>query len=75
MTNFEQWKEGLKPEDLVFKETDPLGEPRSYWAVWNLSGDECDHCPARKVCAQLNEKGCGDAFKTWAKAEAKEDGK
>lgn len=74
MTNFEKWKSELKPEDLVFKETDPLGNPRTYWAVWNLSGSECDSCPAQKVCERLGETcDCGRAFKTWASAQAEED--
>ena len=75
-TNFEHWKENLKPEDLVFKETDPLGDPRTYWAVWNISGSACESCPARQKCHDLHEQGlskcCGYAFKTWAKAEHKE---
>lgn len=75
-TNFEKWKSELKPEDLVFKETDPLGDPRTYWAVWNISGSACRSCPAQKQCHDLHEQGlskcCGYAFKTWANAPAKE---
>jgi hypothetical protein len=73
-TNFDKWKAALKPEDLVFKETDPLGDPKTIWAVWNISGNACDSCPAREVCHEEHEKTgksriCGQAFKKWANKE------
>lgn len=72
-TEFDKWKENLKPEDLIFDETDPLGDPKTKWAVFNTSGNTCDHCPARKICHELPGRGkCGPAFMQWAKTKAEE---
>lgn len=72
-TEFDKWKENLKPEDLIFDETDPLGDPKTKWAVFNTSGSTCDICPARKICHELPGRGkCGPAFLQWAKTKVEE---
>ena len=59
MTNFDKWKQTLKPEELVFE---------------NDAVFECDSglCPARDFCYALKEKmeNCGKIFIAWAKAES-----
>ena len=61
MTNFEKWKQTLKPEDLINEDN----------AVF-----ECDGglCPARDFCYALGEKmeNCGKAFIMWAETESSE---
>ena len=70
MTNFERWKAGLKPEDMVVKNRmasypeslGPFGEHEA----------ECGQCPAKKYCeGERNDKSCGKRFLEWANADVK----
>lgn len=59
MTNFENWKQNLKPEDLIIDNGEDIG------AI------DCKKCPAKETCTVDYWKGCGDNFIEWAKSEAK----
>lgn len=74
-TNFEKWKQGLKPKDLLRDD----GK-----SCYNQSIFEtCAMCPAHRFCDEWHEKfgdiadmvglgSCENLFNEWANAEAKE---
>ena len=68
-TNFDAWKENLKPSDFVCKNT--YDEDVS---VFEKHDRACDICPARKLCHIRVLNGgsgeffeCSDLFMEWAK--------
>lgn len=65
-TNFEKWKQNLEPEHLVSVDNGKR------WALWDIDGSDCEHCPANKFCeSQDVSKFCGDVFLEWANTEEK----
>lgn len=68
-TNFDKWKQGLKPEDLlVFDEN--YGNIVATWGC----DPGCGRCPAIKFCEERKFNGrCRERFIAWANAEAVDD--
>lgn len=73
MTNFEKWRDFLKPEDMVHSDGGRL------WADWDADGKLCRKCPAKQFCEDcwkvraMTEEGCGFRFLKWANMEAKKE--
>lgn len=63
MTNFEKWKQNLKPEDLIIDNGEDVDDDE----VRFLCAIDCKKCPAKETCTYW--KGCGDNFIEWAKSE------
>lgn len=64
MTNFDQWKSSLTPEDLLKTvEDDDTGE------IVEPAKFVCDECPARDVCKIDYFTTCGKQFLKWASTE------
>ena len=70
MTNWEKWKEGLKPEELI---TEDFGF-NSLCAVFLGHGDRCEYCPARQTCSARCDKeiSCDSQFLAWANLPAED---
>ena len=70
MTNFEKWKEELKPEELI---TEDFGF-NNRCAVFFGHGNGCECCPARQTCsAQCDDEiPCESQFLSWANSHTKE---
>ena len=72
MTNFEKWKAGLKPEDMVVTDFSISMGCCAFYGHFN----ECIGCPARDECQNGGEDAsCEEAFLRWAKTPAREEGK
>lgn len=69
MTNFEKWKQNLKPEDLIIDKGDNVDEDECRHVVG--IADNCSNCPANGKCGHDYWTECGEAFIEWAKSEAK----
>lgn len=65
MTNFENWRQNLKLEDLIIDNGDGVDEDD----VRFLGAIDCQKCPAKETCTVENGKGCGYNFIEWAKKE------
>lgn len=72
MTNFEKWKKGLKPEDLVVDRGESVDKDE-YRLVAGF-GDKCENCPVKKAgsCGADYWKECGEVFLEWANEEVDE---
>ena len=67
MTNFEKWKQDLKPEDLIIDNGEDVDDDEFRF----LGAIDCKKCPAKETCQVDYWNGCGDNFKEWANNEAK----
>ena len=71
VTNFDKWKQNLKPEDLV----QDFGEEAkdNDEARYQLRLD-CENCPVKKdnKCHRDFWTDCGLAFLNWARMEARD---
>ena len=65
MTNFEKWKQNLKPEDLIIDN----GEDIDADEVRFICAIDCNKCPAKETCTVDCWIGCGDNFIEWANEE------
>ncbi len=71
-TNFEKWKENLKPEDLIITDF-CTNEVR---AVFDRHADGCEYCPSKDTCLARRDPynfDCESGFLAWANAPAKEN--
>lgn len=69
MTNFEKWKNSLRPDDLILDNGNDVDEEDSRF----VAGIHCEVCPAGEFCVLRKDfwTDCGDIFKEWANQEAK----
>jgi len=78
MTNFEKWKEGLKPEDLL--RDDEKSSSNYKQPIFK----SCSVCPAQRFCDEWYEEfsdiadmvglgSCENLFNEWANAPVKEN--
>lgn len=67
MTNFEKWKNGLKPEELIVDNGENIDKDMCRHTV----GIECTNCPVKKngSCSRDYWTECGEAFLKWANEE------
>ena len=65
MTNFETWKQDLKPEDLIIDNGEDIDDDD----VRFLAAIDCEKCPAKEACTVDYRKGCGVKFMEWAKKD------
>jgi hypothetical protein len=74
MTNFEKWKQNLKPEDLILDrgENTDKDEWRYVICVGYVASEEipCKNCPAYGKCRCDYWTDCSDAFMEWANEES-----
>ena len=70
MTNFEKWKQNLKPEDLIIDKGENVDEDECRHVVG--IADNCSNCPAKGKCSHDFWTDCGEAFKEWALEETED---
>ena len=79
MTNFDKWKEGLKPEDLIRPRLIDAGRTRCVCIQCSANCPAAASCPAGKAFPKNIERWrhfgakCDKWFLRWADAPAKED--
>lgn len=72
-TNFDKWKAGLKPEDLIFH-SEYYGIHEDVSMFHHEEEDCCWCCPARDTCRSSDPlKRCGERWLDWANSEADEE--
>ena len=71
MTNFEKWKDNLKPENLIFHSSCYGIQDASIF----IHGEKecCEYCPARNKCKIGRSKECKESWLEWANAPANEN--
>jgi hypothetical protein len=70
MTNFEKWKQNLKPEDLIIDKGENVDEDECRHVVG--IADNCSNCPANGKCGHDFWTDCGEAFMEWALEETED---
>ena len=76
-TNFEKWKEGLTPKDLILPRVSD--NTKCVWIACERNCPAATSCPARKAFPKNIQRWkhfaerCDKWFLRWAKAPAKEE--